>query len=42
MPQQGMLGFVGQGKKPLTEVEQALARVKRALAKVKLGRDSLK
>lgn len=39
---QGKLGSVGKGKKPLTEVEQDLARVKRELAKVKMERDILK
>ena len=38
----GKLGKVGQGQKPLTELEMELNRVKRELAEVKMERDLLK
>jgi transposase len=38
----GKLGKIGGQQRPLTEVEQALDRVKRELAQVKLERDILK
>ncbi len=36
------LGEVGKNRKPLTDVEMELARVKRELAEVKMERDLLK
>jgi transposase len=38
----GTLGEVGKHRKPLTEIEAELARVKRELAQVKMERDLLK
>lgn len=38
----GGLGEVGKSRRPLTDVEVELARVKRELAEVKLERDLLK
>lgn len=39
---QGKLNSIGKERKPLTEVEQELARVKRELTKTKMERDILK
>jgi len=38
----GKLGNIGNGRVPLTEVEQELARVKRELAVTRMERDILK
>ena len=38
----GKLKTVGQGQKPLTDLEMELNRVKRELAEVKMERDLLK
>ena len=38
----GKLGKIGNGQKPLTEVEMELARTKKELAEVKMERDILK
>ena len=40
--QEGRLGDIGKGQKPLTEVEMELARTKKELVEVKMERDILK
>ncbi len=42
MHKKGLLSEVGKQKKPLTETEQELARLRRELAEVKMERDLLK
>ena len=39
---EGTLSGIGQNRKPLTEVEAELARIRRELAEVKMERDLLK
>jgi transposase len=38
----GVLGEIGKGQRPLTEVERELAQVKKQLAQAKMERDILK
>jgi transposase len=38
----GKLGEIGNGQRPLTDIEMELARMKKELAEVKMERDILK